>query len=162
MVVAKTRADRTQIVLHPNRSATWSQTKHLIAFMALVVGVIAAGWAFAGVWIILPFAGLEVSLLAYLMYRVSCFTYQHQYIDVLPNEIRVVLTARAPPVRLRRQHCHIQFDDPGNSWQLPVIKLSDDNTHVEVGVFLNRDDKHKLKDLLEGAGLLTCSAQWWR
>ena len=162
MVIARNSNNEVQIELHPNRSATWRQTKLLISLMAVFVGFIALGWAMVGIWIVLPFAGLEVGLLAFLMYRVSHFTYQHQHIEIKPHHIQVMLKKRQSPIMLSRERCHVEYDHPTNSWRLPVIRLIDHRSFVEIGEFLNLDDKQKLKRTLEQAGLITCQRQWWR
>lgn len=162
MVIASKSENEVRIELHPNRSATWQQTKLLIALMAVFVGFIALGWAMVGIWIVLPFAGLEVGLLAFLMYRVSHFTYQRQHIDIKPRRIRVMVEKRQSPIVLSREHCHVEYDDPTDNWRLPVIRLIDHRRFVEIGEFLNLDDKRKLKNTLEQAGLITCQRQWWR
>ena len=72
----------TVIRLLPNRSATWANTKLLMAAMIFFVMVIALAWAFVGAWVILPFAGFEVGLFALLMYKVSRFTYSKQIITI--------------------------------------------------------------------------------
>lgn len=162
MVIASRSENETRIELHPNRSATWQQTKLLIGLMAVFVGVIALGWAMVGFWIVLPFAGLEVGLLTYLMYRVSYCTYQRQRIEIKQRRIQVSLKKQQSPIVLSRAHCHVEYDDPTNSWRLPVIRLIDHRRFVEIGEFLNLDDKRKLKDTLEQAGLITCQRQWWR
>ncbi|MEL7289923.1 MAG: DUF2244 domain-containing protein, partial [Pseudomonadota bacterium] len=63
MVEVSTFEHQVQLHLSPNRSATWQQTKHLIAAFALFISSIAIAWSLAGAWVILPFAGLEVGLL---------------------------------------------------------------------------------------------------
>lgn len=161
MVISRVRADAVNIELHPNRSATWHQTKLLIALLAVFVGIIALGWAFVGVWVILPFAGLEVGLLAFMMYRVSHFTYQTQCIDITTRCIFVSSSPKEPTVELNRACCHVEFEH-ANTWQLPTIHLVDQHNLIEIGQFLNLEDKQKLRHTLERAGLMTCQRQWWR
>lgn len=162
MVIARQRDEEVWIELHPNRSATWQQTKLLIGLMAAFVGIIALGWALAGVWVILPFAGLEAGLLAFLLYRVSCRTYQQQHINITAKQVRVSLRRQHAPIHLDRSLCHVEFDDPHDNWHLPVIRLIDHQHFIEIGEFLNLDDRKKLKRTLEQAGLITCRRQWWR
>ena len=69
MVTIKQTPLFTVIKLSPNQSASWRETKIVITIMVLLVMSIAIGWTMAGAWIILPFAGLEVGLFAYFMYR---------------------------------------------------------------------------------------------
>lgn len=70
MIKIKQSPLTTIITLSPNQSASWKETKTMITCMVILVMVIALGWTLSGAWIILPFAGLEVGLFAYFMYRV--------------------------------------------------------------------------------------------
>ncbi|MEW9799138.1 DUF2244 domain-containing protein [Alteromonas sp. CYL-A6] len=152
----------TCIILHPNRSATWRDTKLLLTAMAVFVGVIAVGWLFVGVWMILPFAGFEVGLLALLMYRVSRYTYRSQHIQICPQSVHVTTHHRIPALQFQRPSCHIEFDDPAHDWHLPVIRIVDGPKIVEVGEFLNLDDRQQLKYELEQLGLIVCRRHWWK
>ena len=78
MVKLKHKHESVILTLQPNRSANWQQNKIIIMVMAAFVMSIAIAWSAVGVWIVLPFAGFEVGLLAFLMHRVSYSTYQKQ------------------------------------------------------------------------------------
>ena len=82
MVQLEKHDNAVTILLTPNRSITWVQAKWIIAFMIAVVMIIAIAWTFVGAWMILPFAGLEAGLFAYLMYKVTRFTYLKQIVNV--------------------------------------------------------------------------------
>ena len=82
MVKLKHKHDSVTLTLQPNRSANWRQNKIIFMVMTAFVMIIAIAWSVVGVWVILPFAGFEVGLLAFLMYRVSYFTYQKQIITI--------------------------------------------------------------------------------
>lgn len=49
----------TRIILRPNASLTESQANLLLGFLALLMGSIAAFFACFGLWLVLPFSGLE-------------------------------------------------------------------------------------------------------
>lgn len=89
MVEVSTFEQQVQLHLSPNRSATWQQTKYLIAVFALFISTIAIAWAIVGAWVILPFAGAEVGLLAFIMYMVSKATYQWQTLLISQQSITV-------------------------------------------------------------------------
>ena len=77
----------TVITLRPNRSASWQQTKIFLLVMAAPMFIIAVGWSIVGAWPILPFAGLEFGLLAFLTYRVCCRTYQKDKIIIKKDRV---------------------------------------------------------------------------
>ncbi len=163
MIVKAQNNDNMLITLSPNRSATWQQTKWVIIIMVTFVMFIAILWSFLGVWLVLPFAGLEVGLFAFLMYRVSLFTYSRQIIDINSENITVTLGSRKQKrtVVFQRQQLDIYYYETNNNWELPKIMLCNKNTKILVGDFLNLADRVKLKVCLEDAGLLVCKNKWW-
>ena len=82
MVTIKQTPLFTVIKLSTNQSASWRETKIVITIMVLLVMSIAIGWTMAGAWIILPFAGLEVGLFAYFMYRICRQGFAQQIITI--------------------------------------------------------------------------------
>nr|WP_136252147.1 DUF2244 domain-containing protein [Ningiella ruwaisensis] len=164
MVVTKKEPDKTVIVLSPNRSATWQQTKWVIGVMVAVVMIIAIAWSFVGAWVVLPFAGLEVGLFALLMYKVSKFTYTKQVINISKDDIVVEWGTKRAEQRhqFSRDNLYVYYWESDEGWHLPRISISNSNKKLEIGTFLNLDDRETLKATLEDAGLLVCRNKWWQ
>ncbi|MBT1449875.1 DUF2244 domain-containing protein [Glaciecola sp. XM2] len=164
MVVTETQSDATIITLSPNRSATWQHTKIVICVMVFIVMVIALAWSFVGAWLILPFAGLEVGLFALLMYKVSKFTYSRQVINIEKEQITISWGQRRllQTHQLSRQDLYVYYWEADEGWHLPRISLSEASKHVEIGDFLNQEDRELLKNELEQAGLIVCRNKWWQ
>lgn len=160
MVFSETHADRSRVItLLPNRSCTWAQTRlFLLVFcsLSLAIGVF---WAVMGIWTVLPFSGLEAVLLTWLMYRVSRSTYQRQRIVV--DDARVLIqVGSAFPRRtwsLQRQHAHLAVIEAEHPLEGPGLSIFDSRHNIEVGRFLNRDDKEKALNELRQAGLFVRS-----
>jgi len=57
--------------------------------MVLFVMSIAIGWTMAGAWIILPFAGLEVGLFAFFMYRICRQGFAQQIITITADQVLI-------------------------------------------------------------------------
>ena len=89
MVSVKHQPHYSLISLQPNRSADWVHNKWLMAGMAGVALIIATMWAFFGIWIVFPFAGIEVGLLCYLLYRVSHNTYRTQTLSFEKDYVHI-------------------------------------------------------------------------
>lgn len=153
----------TLITLRPNRSATWRQTKWVIAIMVAVVMIIAVAWTFIGAWIVLPFAGLEVGLFAFLMYKVSRFTYSKQVISITPHQVTVEFGYREVErlAAFTRTDLNVYYTQTENNWELPKIALNDGQQLCVIGDFLNLEDRVILKQSLEDAGLIICKNHWW-
>ncbi len=163
MVVTKQNKDHTVITLTPNRSATWQQTKWVIAVMVCFVMIIAVAWTFVGAWVVLPFAGLEVGLFAFLMYKVSVFTYTNEVINISNQSVEIESGYK----KRRSRHCFprssldVYYSETENNWDLPKVAFCNENNKLIVGEFLNLEDRIKLKSTLEDAGFIICRNKWW-
>ncbi|MEM0909657.1 MAG: DUF2244 domain-containing protein [Pseudomonadota bacterium] len=164
MVIENLHEDGLIIELTPNRSVTWQQTKWIIALMIAFVMIIAIAWSFVGAWIVLPFAGLEVGLFAYLMYRVSKFTYSKQVLFI--DEAKVTIEYRHAKQQVRqvfdKAGLHVAYSESEMDWELPRIALKSDFHEIEIGTFLNLDDRKKLASMLENAGFMVLKNKWWK
>lgn len=164
MVVTTHDEDNIVITLSPNRSATWQQTKWVIAIMGAVIFIIATAWTFVGAWVVLPFAGLELGLFAYLMYRVSRFTYSQQIIKINSQNVTVKFGYRKPKLQAKfpRNDIDVFYSESDNNWELPKITLCNKGQKLLIGEFLNLEDRVILRDDLQHAGFVICRNQWWR
>lgn len=155
------------IRLTPNRSASWVDTKYLMLTMVFFVMVIAIAWAFVGAWVILPFAGIEVGLLAYIMYRVSHSTYRAEEIKITRSLV-TLSKGRLPLKRFKEQHqfarndLHIEVIETENDWHLPDIRLVTPTKALSVGAFLNLSDRKTLSSHLRTCGIPNCRTHWWK
>ena len=61
-------ASRGQIVLKPNRSWTWRANTYLVGSLMVISGVVAGVFTVNGMWLILPFTVLEMSVLTACLY----------------------------------------------------------------------------------------------
>lgn len=138
------------ISLSPNQSANWRQTKCFVAVATAFIIVIAIAWSSLGFWMVLPFAGIEITLLTYLMYRTSQATYRKQVIMVDRHNICVEAGTHAPQSRyvLARAKTRAQVHVPEHPIQILTVFLCHDDIELELGAFLNHEDKTKLIDLL--------------
>lgn len=164
MVVTEQHESQTVITLSPNRSATWQQTKWVIAIMGVVIMIIALAWSFVGAWVVLPFAGFELGLFAFLMYKVSRFTYSKQIITIDKNTIVVEmgLLKRQSRIEVARKDADVYYSETENDWDLPRIAICHKQSKLVLGGFLNLDDRKILKEDLESAGIIMLRNRWWQ
>jgi uncharacterized membrane protein len=163
MVVTSENNDKTIITLSPNRSATWQQTKWVIAIMVAVVMIIALAWTVVGAWVVLPCAGLEVGLFALLMYKVSLFTHTQQiiYISTTSVDIEAGYRKKKTLAKMSRQHLDIFYSESKNNWELPRVIMCANDQKVIIGEFLNLEDREKLKETLQDLGFMILRNRWW-
>lgn len=163
MVETLKNSDSTTIVLTPNRSATWQQSKVLVIIIGIFVLTIAIAWSFVGAWVVLPFAGLEVGLLAFFMHKVCRKTYKKQVITIAPDQITVQVGIETPQKvwKFDTRATHISVVEPEHSMDKIKIHLTYSNGKIEVGEFLNQQDCTIARQTLLDAGLMVCSNKWW-
>lgn len=86
----QTRDGTWRFELLPNRSSSWAQTRRFLMVIALLNGLIALLFAWQGLWLVLPFSGLEVAALGAGLYRCSRATYRRELILVEGERVVVL------------------------------------------------------------------------
>ncbi|AXT39838.1 DUF2244 domain-containing protein [Alteromonas sp. BL110] len=160
MVEVSTFEQRLQLHLSPNRSATWRQTKYLIMVFALFIGLIAIAWSIVGAWVILPFAGLEVGLLALVMYLVSKATYRWETILVMDDRI-LISCSNGTSLCFPRPDTSLFYQKDTSLKRISRLILQTPVQQFELGAFLNSEDKKQVHDSLHKAGVMVCTNTWW-
>lgn len=155
MVISNHDEHGTTITLLPNQSADWRQTRlflFLICGTMLVVGLF---WAVVGAWVVLPFSGLEAALVAWLLYRVSRDTYRRQVITLGTDHLRVQFGTHFPQRSwdFDRHEARLAVTEPAHHLDGPLLQLYDARHSLELGRFLNSEDKRAALASLKAAGL---------
>jgi uncharacterized membrane protein len=155
MVLCSSRPDGTVITLLPNRSASWRETRLMLCVICGTTLAIGLLWAVSGAWVVLPFSGLEAALVAYVLYRVSYATYQRQVITVAADQVLVQTGAHFPKRSwvLDRARTHFAVTDAPHPLGPVGLRIVDANHSIELGGFLNREDKAEAVRALRRAGL---------
>ena len=164
MVTTQTNPDGTMITLSPNCSATMRQTRQVIYFISGFVFIIALGWAWAGAYLILPFAGLEVGLLAYFMQKVCYSTYEKEVINIKKEQVTIHsgLHSIEHTLSMKRSDTHVVVAQPDHPTDPIGLNLTDSKSRFELGTFLNKSDKIATRQALKQAGLNEFNSKWWR
>jgi uncharacterized membrane protein len=155
MVISNKTPQGTVITLLPNQSANWAQTRLfvlLICGTTMAVGVL---WAVAGAWAILPFSGIEAGLVAWLLYRVCRDTYQRQIITLEEDALRVQFGTHFPQRSwsFERNATRLAVTEPQHHLDGPRLQLYDSRNSIELGRFLNSEDRRAAVAALSAAGL---------
>lgn len=164
MVITQIEPLKTTIILKPNRSASWSEVKLVVGAIGIFVISIALVWSFLGVWIILPFAGFEVGLLALLMYKVNLACHAKQVITVVSGAIIVECGIKSPSFAWRfcKEQTQLTVIEAETSFDRPTMILSDDQLSIKLGDFLNQSDCKIARKTLKQAGIIEISNRWWK
>lgn len=146
MVKVKQLPRAVQITLLPNRSLTWQQTRLIMVVFGSFCLSIALIWSFVGAWLILPFAGIEVGLLAFVMYLVSKNTYDKQ--SLIINEQYVCLSfgrqSKANQMLFKRDATKLITYEVNHPEDVKELYLTQEHNKKRLGEFLNLEDQKVL------------------
>jgi len=147
--------DNLHIILTPNRSASWQQNCQILMVLGIVVMIIASFWSYMGVWMILPFAGLELGCLSYFVYRTSKRSYQKEIVYLQDDIIRIERGQIAPVIQLSypKEDCEFIIKKPKHYWSPAALSLSHHDEKIPLGSFLNKHDMDQLTDIIKDTGL---------
>jgi len=133
-------------VVSPNYSMTWRENKIFIASLAVVSFSIAGGFALQGLWLILPFAGLEMIMLWGILYWSSLRATQCEVISIDADNVKVEVG------RNKMRHLHsfqrawtrVELYPPARPhWQSRLVMRSK-GKELEIGACLNDEERKTL------------------
>lgn len=151
MVSATFETDsRCRFVIRPNRSLTWRQ---LQVFYLGIVGVsmgIAIWFAVLGLWPVLPFAGAELLLLGGALYANALRGARSEVISVGERAVEVEKGRHQPEEHWEfpRAWTRVRLLLPGVRWYPSRLVIGSHGRHVELGDFLNEEERRHLAEYL--------------
>lgn len=148
MVIADfDRESRTgRIVLTPNRSWSWRANLIFLGVLSVVCLVIGTAFFLQGLWLILPFSILEVSLVGLAMYYCVRRTHSQEVLTFSDDELMIESGRRKPEKRhvFKRLFARVFIRRPRHPWYPTRIAVRSHGREVEVGDFLSPEDKDLL------------------
>lgn len=155
MVSAKREDELARIVIRPNRSADWADNRLLWLAIGAHSLIIAIGFALAGAWVILPFAGLETLLLGAILWHVQRRCNRQEVITLSGSLLSIEKGADRPErswdLALEGASVSVQETEFPND--PPRISLCSGATQVDVGDFLSREEGEELVNALRRLGI---------
>lgn len=135
-----------RIILRPHPPPSWRFNLWAAGLVAVLCLSFAIGFALAGAWLILPFAGVEIMALFGLLYYVSLKTRVQEVIQFNDTEVRVQRGRRRPGLEwcCQRFWCRLHVLTPAHPWYSSQIRLRCHDNDVELGQFLSDRDKRAL------------------
>lgn len=142
-----------RIVIRPDRSLNWGQSLTFLGVMAATLGIISLGLSILGYWLVLPFAGLELALLAWCSWRVAKGGMRCEVVSLNAEEVRVEkgLSGCGGPVdtvSYPRAWARVELRE-GGSWYPRRLRLGASGIWTELGSFLAEGEKRRLARRLE-------------
>ena len=146
-----------QIVIRPNQSFTWQASKIFLLLLLALSLTIAISFLYRGYWLILPFSILEVTAVGICFFVILRRAQRQQVIAISTDRIRVEDGHQIPEhiVNWQRYFTKVIVEQPRYAWYSAVIKLQHRDEEIELGDFLNANEKEELigalRDLIHTA-----------
>ena len=138
------------ILLQPNMSASWRSNLMVVGFLTFMCTVVSSYMWYLGAVLVLPFAGAEVIL---LIVATGFFFHKNSFREVIHfREDEVVIEkGRRYPERhwaIQRGWIRLFVKNAEHVRYLPTLSLGSMGRSVEIGEFLNKEDKEYLIEQL--------------
>ncbi len=113
-----------------------------------VSAVIAVGFAVLGLWLILPFTGLELILVAVVFYRCALQAKDYEVIAIDDDEIIIKRGCRSPgeSISFQRYWARVRLVPPERRNEATRLVVSSHGRSIEVGAWLNEFERKNLAD----------------
>lgn len=142
---------RATIVLRPNNSACWQFNMKIVISLAVIALLISSYFALQGLWLIFPFAGLEVGVLAFCLrlrlranINTEVITFDESSVRIERGCYRVEKSWK-----YHRMWAKIFVTEPSIRGRPKQIFIRSHGKELELGSFLNKKDKEILIDDLK-------------
>lgn len=138
----------TSLLMTPNKSMTWASNRWILLGIFIVNLTIGVGFALIGGWLILPFAGLEVTAVGVGMYYV-CWKLNFKHIVTIEAEsLTLQKGVYFPKQEWMWQRSQTEVIKKPGPYRLsaPYLYLKHLNEVIEIADFINRDEK---KDIIK-------------
>jgi uncharacterized membrane protein len=134
------------IILKPNNSATWRFNMMVVASLAFIATLISTFFLLQGLWLIAPFSGLEVLALLGCLYLRARSNIQTEVIKFKPDKVIIEQgrTFAEKSWEYHRSWAKVFVRKPRLRGRPDRIVIRSHGREVELGSFLNKDDKETL------------------
>lgn len=142
-----------RIEIRPNRSLSARQLQLAFAGIALICLGIASAFAALGLWPVLPFAGAEIVVVGVGFYLSARSGRESEIVSVAGDKVAVERNRRRVHERMEMQRAwaQIRLLRPKIRWYPSQLVIRSHGKAVELGVFLNEEERHQLAAKLQRA-----------
>ncbi len=144
--------DSYRIVLSPNCSITWRELVLFYLFTCLVAIAVGLFFTLQGMWMVLPFSGLEMLALGIGLYLTSRKVYRKEVITLDPDRTRIEKGVQRAVQSWEFKTPWVRIIDEPRDGRNPRRRLAIGmhGAAVEVGSFLADSEKDALAFQLKG------------
>ena len=143
----------TRLVVQGNRSMSWRANLWLAASLGAIVMGIALALATFGLWLVIPFAGLEILLVVSCLYLTLRRLSRKEVITVEGEAVRLEWGYTRPDrvVDLPRQWTRLRFHSPESPFHTGDLSVAAHGRSYPLGLCLNKEEKKTLHAHLDAA-----------
>ena len=132
-----------QRLIRPNRSISGMAAGMLFAsYVAMMLGIGAGFWAY-GAWMILPFMGLEVGVVAAVLYLLSRHREDYELLIVDDTAVRVLRRRGGQETRteFQRYWAQVTLDTDRDGWYPARLFIRSHGKETEIAEYMSEDAK---------------------
>ena len=147
---ALSQDDGLAYTLRPNGSLGWRAAKWGCAGMILLTAAVATWFTLRGAWLVLPFAGAEMLLLACTLY-LACRWSRHAEVILVDRDTLVLQRGHARPEeehRFQRGWARVVLVRDPSGWYPSRLLLRSHGRSVEIGARLVEEERLELAEEL--------------
>ncbi len=146
LCLGETGETKSGFVVMPNRAMPWHQLVCVYVIIACFTVSVALGFFSQGLTLILPFAGLELMALGIVLYISAWRGGVKEVVSVVGDTVRIEVGYDFPEksYELKRDWAKVVLDAPRINWYPSRLLLRSHGKQVEIGRFLNEEERQGL------------------
>ena len=139
-----------QVVVRPNRAMSWRGLLVCYTGIAVISLGIAIYFFLQGYPLILPFSGIELLLLAYALYTTAWRGNWQEVVTIANDKVMVEQGVYKPEAchEFQRSWASVKLQRSWNSWYPSELYIVSHGKQLEIGAFLNDQERQGLAKLL--------------
>lgn len=143
----------SRFVVMPNCSMSWQENKVFVASLAFISFSIAGGFALQGLWVILPFAGLEILALTGVLYWTGLQATHREVISIEADNVHVEVGRRnsRQVYEFQRAWTKIELCPPTLPNRRSRLVMRSKGKELEIGACLTEQERKELAASLRKA-----------
>jgi len=133
-------------VIRPNSSLSWRGNLIFLATLATICFGIAGGFAWMGLWLVLPFAGIEVGVLAAALYICSRQARRCEVVRITDRQVEVEVGYEKPELKreFARSWVQVVLEPSRLKHHRSRLVLRAYGRDFEIGACLPEDERRAL------------------
>ena len=147
------RGTTTKLIVTANQSMSWKANMYLAASLGVISMGIAIAMATFGLWMVIPFAGLEIVFIVVCLYLTLKRLSRQEVITINNDAITLEWGYNQPDVRvnLPRRWSRLSYQCKDSVFEVGELSLAAHGKRYALGRCLNREEKKALYGELQTA-----------